>query len=153
MTITIETKSGQKYPTPEDRLVKGLKNNPENGCWEWTGLIEHGYGYIQISGDKRRVHRFAYETWVGPIPSGLVIDHTCRNKKCANPKHLEPVTHRENTMRGVGLTARNAKKTHCMRGHEFTKENTYNIKSGGRICRACQRHRQKLRYRRLKATV
>lgn len=43
-----------------------------------------------------------YELLVGPIPPGLQIDHLCRNKICVNPAHLEPVTHRENLMRGKG---------------------------------------------------
>lgn len=43
-----------------------------------------------------------YELLVGPIPEGLTIDHLCRNTMCVNPDHLEPVTHRENLMRGVG---------------------------------------------------
>ena len=51
-------------------------------------------------------HRFAYEEYVGPIPDGLQIDHLCRNKWCVNPEHLEPVTCRENALRGVAPSVR-----------------------------------------------
>ncbi len=62
---------------------------------------------------------------VGQIPSGLTLDHLCRVRNCVNPAHLEPVTHRENTLRGDGVTAINARKTSCHRGHPFAGENLY----------------------------
>lgn len=83
------------------------------------------------------VHRIAYELAVGPIPVGLVIDHLCRNHSCINPEHLEPVTNVENVMRGESAWARNARKTHCKRGHEFTDENTIR-RNGTRSCRQCR---------------
>ena len=108
-------------------------------CWEWTGCTVRG-GYGIIGGERGRervyVHRAAYELMKGPIPDGLYIDHLCRNPRCCNPAHLEPVTHRENTLRGVSPPAVNIKKTHCLRGHEFTEANTYRWK-GTRICRTC----------------
>jgi hypothetical protein len=52
-----------------------------------------------------RAHRFAYELLVGPIPEGLVIDHLCRNRRCVNPAHLEPVTAEENWRRGDAPSA------------------------------------------------
>lgn len=85
-----------------------------------------------------KAHRVAFELIRGCIPNGLVLDHLCRNRGCVNPDHLEPVTFRENIMRGVGYTAQQARKTHCRHGHEFTVENTY-VWRGGRICRTCRR--------------
>lgn len=77
-----------------------------DGCWQWTGPQDHG-GYGRIS--SIRVHRYAYELLVAPIPEGLTIDHLCQNRLCVNPAHLEPVTMIENIRRGVvnrGLTVR-----------------------------------------------
>ena len=85
-------------------------------------------------------HRFAYEYFVGPIPDGMQIHHLCGNTSCCNPLHLTPVTPRENVMLSNGVTAQNARKTHCKRGHEFTPENIRWMKNG-RACRECERLR------------
>lgn len=113
----------------------------ESGCWEWLSTIqENGYGTYTVRNQTMRAHRIAYEHFIGPIPDDLQTDHLCRVRKCVNPAHLELVTTRENTLRGVGPTASNAAKTHCKRGHEFTPENTYERPSKpGRECLTCKR--------------
>ncbi len=69
----------------------------------------------------------------------MTLDHLCRNKACVNPEHLEPVTQKENVLRGVGPTAINAKKTHCIRGHEFNEQNTiFHPRTNYRTCRVCK---------------
>jgi len=118
-----------------------------NTCWFWTGYItKYGYGHISMNGHLQRVHRIAYELLVGKIPEGFQLDHLCRNRDCVNPKHLEVVTSKINVLRGIGLTAINKRKTHCLNGHEFTPKNTYIIKKGakkgGRVCLPCQEIRQ-----------
>jgi hypothetical protein len=115
-------------------------------CWIWTGpLGRGGYGRAKFDGVTMYAHRFAYELLVGPIPEGLSLDHLCRARDCVNPEHLEPVTHRENCLRSAGPTAINAAKTHCIRGHEFTPENTIVRAGGSRNCREChnEQHRSK----------
>lgn|SRR5215469_7516285 len=104
-------------------------------CWIWRGSLRKGYG--QILG--RMAHKVIYEEMIGPVPNGLQLDHLCRNRNCVNPYHLEPVTARENLMRGKTLAAANASKTACSRGHAFTEENTYWRKDRlGRNCRICR---------------
>ena len=86
-------------------------------------------------------HRFAYELLIGPIPSGLTIDHLCRNTGCVNPAHMEPVTRAENARRHVPH-----RPAHCVKGHEFTPENTYSPPKapGSRQCKTCNRERQRM---------
>lgn len=110
-----------------------------NGCWNWTGY-KTGYGYGLITthtiGKKqffKMVHRVAYELVKGPIPDGLQIDHLCRNKLCCHPYHLEAVTSKENTRRGL----KGVLMTHCWRGHPFDESNTRINKDGRRICKKC----------------
>lgn len=57
-------------------------------------------GTLRIKGRRKMVHRIVCEALVGPIPPGLLLDHKCRRRACCNPKHLEPVTPLENTLRG-----------------------------------------------------
>lgn len=73
-------------------------------CWEWTGAIsDTGYGVFHRGHGlkKTNAHRACWEMLVGTIPEGLVLDHLCRNRRCVNPDHLEPVTERENIRRGA----------------------------------------------------
>lgn len=108
-------------------------------CWLWTaGRNNYGYGaFYPSKGNQVLAHRFAYELLVGPIPEGLQIDHVCRVRACVNPEHLECVTSKENTLRGVSPSALCAAKTHCPRGHEYDEANT-RLYRGKRYCRACR---------------
>lgn len=113
----------------------------ESGCWEWTGSISHGYGCFRYHNRAQRAHRVAYMLLVGPIPEGLALDHLCCNRKCVNPEHLEPVTLFENSRRADTwrrAAEKRRQRTHCRRGHEYTKENTYIQSKGGRGCRKCR---------------
>ena len=127
---------------PEVRFWRFVDKGGE--CWLWTGSIQRGgYGmFLERPGKSVVAHRFAYRLLVGPVPEGLQLDHLCRVRNCVRPDHLEPVTARENTMRGLGFASANARKTHCKRGHEFTPENTRILTSGSRLCRACRRLRE-----------
>lgn len=125
----------------EEKLAE-ISGDPTE-CWVWLWCKDRaGYGRTILHKKQMLAHRAAYEILVGPIPAGLVIDHLCRNSSCVNPNHLEPVTDRVNILRGKGPSAKNALKTHCLHGHEFTPENTGVVK-GGRRCRTCHTNRQK----------
>ncbi|WP_414630996.1 HNH endonuclease signature motif containing protein [Alcanivorax jadensis] len=90
-----------------------------------------------MPGKAVKAHRFSYETFESPIPEGMQLDHLCRVRNCVNPRHLEPVTNRENVRRG--FAARPA-QTHCRSGgHELTEENIYLNPRGHRECRICRR--------------
>ncbi len=125
-----------------------------NGCWMWTGGTG-GSGYGRIYVGRREVawaHRLSHELHKGAVPEGLQVDHLCRNKVCVNPDHLEAVTSRENTLRGVGPSAQNARKTHCRRGHPLAGDNLallHKRSASGetravRKCRACHRQYQRM---------
>lgn len=104
-------------------------------------------GYTQIYGPDKyyRTHRLVYQECVGPLHDDLVIDHICRNRACVKPSHLRQITNEENVMIGEGPAAKNARKTHCDSGHEFTNQNTYFYTDAGRPgktfrgCKACRR--------------
>ena len=117
----------------------------EDGCWLWTGAKTKGHGVIGRTSGTRYVHTIVYELMVGPIPEGLEPDHLCRKRACCNPKCIEPVTHKVNSLRGVGAPAVNARKTHCSSGHEFTEKNTYITKEGWRTCRTCHANHERRR--------
>lgn len=134
------------YAPTESRLLKFVRKIKPlaSGCWRWTGSCHPDNGYPRFWFDRhddRLAHRIAYE-WTGrKIPYGLTIDHLCRNRWCVNPDHLEVVTRGENNLRGNSPWAINKRKTHCLRGHQFSKENTYLYK-GMRHCRECSRIRK-----------
>lgn len=104
------------------------------GCWEWTGrLTEKGYGHVYWEGCTRRVHRVVWELLVGPITPGLELHHRCENESCCNPACLEECTSLYNTNQKPGVN-----KSHCLRGHELTPENTRVQERDGHIHRACK---------------
>lgn len=126
--------------SPEERavdyfLAKVDMRRGMFGCWIWTSYTNPISGYGQTSAGSRfattGAHRRAYVLGIGPIPTGLHIDHLCRVRACVNPLHLEAVTQAENSRR--------AAKTVCRRGHEFAPENVYITTTGFRRCRTCMR--------------
>jgi len=136
----------------------------DDACWPWHSTDRNGYGSMFLNGEGRRsvlAHRFAYELLVGPIPEGLVIDHTCHrpsecdlasscpHRRCCNPRHLEAVETVVNNHRGNTWSGRNVRKTHCPQGHPYDDENTFE-RNGVRTCRTCARARTLAHYHRTK---
>lgn len=127
-----------------EKLIDKIFPEPNSGCWLFTGSLDNdGYGrFKHKASGSWGAHRAAYSILIGPIPPGLQIDHLCRNKACINPVHLEAVEEITNIRRSNNMGARNAKKTHCPKGHEYSEKNTYAWRNS-RICRQCSRERQR----------
>jgi hypothetical protein len=142
--------------TLRERFLAKIAVNPMTGCWLWTARIDaSGYGRLNRGpGVSPMAHRFAYEEFVGPIPGGMQLDHLCRTRRCVNPEHLEPVTNRQNALRGESFAAVNASKTKCTAGHELAGENVRVRERRGsteRECLICARTRKRAYKQRLRA--
>lgn len=138
-------------PAEERFWAKVDKGGPDE-CWLWNaGLTAQGYGgFHPVHGETILAHRYAYQSQVGPIENGDVVDHTCHNgqscppgpcihRLCCNPSHLDATTNADNVNRSHNS---NIKKTHCPEGHAYTPENTRlqrKERTTSRICVACTR--------------
>ena len=136
---------------PLDQRILRLTDRSSD-CWLWTGRLDNqGYGRITVKQRPMRAHRASYETFVGPVPTGLELDHVCRVRNCVNPDHLEPVTHRENVLRGASASGLIAGRRvggqqlgeSCPAGHVLTEENTY-LRRGILGCLTCRREQNRL---------
>ena len=130
--------------TLAERFWSKVDKRSADECWPWLrAKTAAGYGLMRFHNELLYAHRVAIELATGKRPQGDV-DHLCRNRGCVNPSHLEAVTHKVNVLRGEAVTAANAVKTHCIRGHEFSTENTYwRPDRTGRQCRACRYVRER----------
>ena len=103
-------------------------------CTLWTGGMDRdGYGRFFFRKKSRRAHRVAYWNEVGDIPAGMVVDHTCRNRACVEPRHLRLLTARENALtNSSSVAALNRLKTACPEGHPYDRQY-----GGQRYCSTC----------------
>jgi hypothetical protein len=135
--------SPRKPASLKERFDHLYKVDESTGCWVWMATIANtGYGRIgeRVTVDKWKTeyaHRVSWTLYRGPIPDGLTLDHLCRNRRCVNPDHLEPVSLAENIRRGNSPGALAARLGVCARGHCLTEDNSYYTPDGRRQCRAC----------------
>ena len=130
--------------TLAERYWAKVEKRGDDECWGWKAATDgHGYGRIQHTVGNPRIisaSQASWEVYHGPIPSGKVVMHTCDNPPCSNPAHLRLGSMQDNT-RDMMAKGRNRNQytgvTHCIRGHEFTPENTYTL-GGARVCRECE---------------
>lgn len=119
-------------------------------CWIWTSAKNpNGYGMLSVRLKSQLAHRVSFSLFHGEHQHGLELDHLCRNRDCVNADHMEPVTHRENCLRGAApkidrkINCAKSKITHCPRGHEYTTGNTlthrHPNRADSRECRECNR--------------
>lgn len=118
--------------------------NEKTGCIEFTGGKRKGYGVLRFRGKTDMAHRVSYMITKGHIPKGMFICHKCDNPACFNPKHLylgTPKLNMEDKMSKGRFFNGHSAKTHCIHGHEYTKENTTLRKTeskGKKPWRACK---------------
>lgn len=68
-----------------------------SSCWIWRPNIKNNeYARVSFYGKRISAHRLSFLAFNGPIPSGLVVMHTCDNPKCVNPAHLIVGTYGDN---------------------------------------------------------
>lgn len=154
-------KTGPKPKPAIDRFFNKIFQEPNSGCWLWEGRLSvKGYGIFYLNTDGNgpsgrnakpiSAHRFSYENHCGIIPKHLELDHLCRTRCCVNPRHLEPVSHRENVRRGISPSGLNVDKAKCIRNHVLGGDNLYVDKRGNRHCKRCAADSMHRRWMRIK---
>lgn len=106
-----------------------------DSCWIWVGRSRTPNGYGKF--DTTSAHRWLWQEIHGTLAADMTLDHLCRVRACVNPEHLEPVSLKENILRGNGFAAINARKVNCLRGHELLGANLYITPDGRRQCKSC----------------
>jgi len=117
-------------------------------CWLWVGATKNGYGLLTTPHPNRRqipAHRVAYELFVGPIPDGLFVCHTCDNPPCVNPAHLYAGTAADNSADCVSRGRHRspiAGRPACRNGHLYGPDTPLDYR-GFRACPICVKEKSR----------
>lgn len=123
----------------------------ESGCIEWTGFKNRlGYGSVSWHSKTWMAHRLMYAVHYGPHDPWLDVRHSCDNPGCVNIEHLSLGTRSDNMRDSVDRRrSKNAKKTHCPRGHpyeEYGASYAIGTYKPWRVCTICQKARYRMRW-------
>ncbi|QDP56445.1 MAG: hypothetical protein Tp152SUR00d2C52646391_41 [Prokaryotic dsDNA virus sp.] len=79
-------------------MQEKIKVCPETSCWLFEGKdpTPNGYQRTWYKGVRNMAHRAIYTILVGGNIENRELDHSCCNRACVNPNHLNPVTHKKN---------------------------------------------------------
>ncbi len=136
------------------RFWNKVDKRDDESCWLYLGGGGGGYGHFWLNGKNIGAHVLSFSLFKNRFPKPKYhIHHKCENPKCVNPSHLEELDPRTHMLIGNNKIAILARKTHCPKNHEYTKENTYLSKRGMRHCRKCHAEREGVRRRRLKFSL
>jgi hypothetical protein len=127
----------------EDRFWDKVVRRGPDECWPWSGATSsNGRGTISLDNGKiTSAARVAFLATHGHWP--IVACHSCDNPGCVNPAHIWSGTYSENIQDSIRKGRHyNSALTHCKHGHEFSPDNT-RIQGGRRICKTCDRTRQR----------
>lgn len=119
------------FKTVEERWLAFTKFNFQTGCLEWVNTCgRNTYARFAYKNRKYKAHRFGYELFVGPIPKGHVLCHTCDNPKCVLPYHLVAGTRKENMVDREEKRRGNAKGQKGAKNHQskLTQEDVDEIR-------------------------
>ena len=136
-------------PHVASRFSSKFAIDAATGCWRWTAAVDRrGYGKLGLRGSKTgKAHRISFMLHNGVIPQGMLVCHSSDTPSCVNPAHLFLGTTKDNVadMLQKGRAWRQGQfRTHCMRGHEVSPENTYYYQHSHQ-CRTCSAIRWRAR--------